>query len=115
MKAKASPEEVFARIPGPVSAAWPMGERFARALAHGSMTVEYYAPIGSDPQAPHQQDELYFIHRGTGQLIIAGERYPFTPGDCFFVAAGVDHRFENFSADFGTWAVFWGPEGGESA
>ena len=25
------------------------------------------------------------------------------------------HRFVDFSDDFGTWVVFWGPEGGEAA
>ena len=27
------------------------------------------------------------------------------------MAANVLHRFENFSDDFGTWVVFWGPKG----
>jgi hypothetical protein len=31
----------------------------------------------------------------------------------FFVAAHVEHRFEQFSPDFVTWVVFWGPKGGE--
>jgi uncharacterized protein YjlB len=30
-----------------------------------------------------------------------------------FVPAGTTHRFEDFSADFATWVVFWGPQGGE--
>ena len=34
-------------------------------------------------------------------------------GDVFFVAAGQDHRFTDFSHDFATWVVFWGPQGGE--
>jgi hypothetical protein len=29
------------------------------------------------------------------------------------VPAGVEHRFEEFSGDFGTWVIFYGPEGGE--
>jgi hypothetical protein len=29
------------------------------------------------------------------------------------VAAGVQHRFEEFSDDFATWVIFYGPEGGE--
>jgi mannose-6-phosphate isomerase-like protein (cupin superfamily) len=41
------------------------------------------------------------------------ERVPFEPGDALFVAAGVEHRFEGFSEDFGTWVMFYGPEGGE--
>ena len=113
MKVKATVEELLSRIPGPVTVECPMGERFAVALAHGTMSVEYYAPVGHDPQTPHEQDEVYFIHRGTGELLIDGERHSFKPGDCLFVAANVEHRFENFSTDFGTWVVFWGPKGGE--
>jgi len=30
-----------------------------------------------------------------------------------WVAAGVEHRFENFSADLAAWVVFYGPAGGE--
>ena len=32
-----------------------------------------------------------------------------------FVEAGVDHRFVDFSDDFETWVIFWGPDGGEPA
>jgi mannose-6-phosphate isomerase-like protein (cupin superfamily) len=110
---KASVSALLRRLPGRASAAWPSGERFVAALAHGSMTVELYAPAGHDPQTPHAQDELYFIHAGTGELVIGGDRHAFAPGDAFFVAAGVSHRFLNFSPDFVTWVVFWGPEGGE--
>ncbi len=114
MKVKATVEEVLSHIPGPVTAEWPMGERFAVALAHGTMSVEYYTPVGHDPQTPHEQDEVYFIDRGTGELVIKEEHHSFRAGDCLFVAANVEHRFENFSSDFGTWVVFWGPKGGEA-
>lgn len=90
-----------------------MGERFARAFAHGSMSVELYAPVGTDPQTPHEQDELYFIHSGRGEISIGGERLPAAPGMAFFVPAGVEHRFEDFTPDFSAWVVFWGPRGGE--
>ena len=113
MKIKATVEETCSRIPGPVTAEWPTGERFAVALAHGTLSVEYYAPIGHDPQTPHEQDEIYFIHRGTGELVIGSERHAVEAGDCLFVAANAEHRFESFSDDFGTWVVFWGPKGGE--
>lgn len=110
---KASASGLLARIPGPASAKWPTGERFVRAFAHGTMSVELYAPVGNDPQTPHEQDELYFIHTGTGEISIGGERHAFSPGTAFFVPAGVEHRFETFSPDFSTWVVFWGPKGGE--
>jgi len=37
---------------------------------------------------------------------------PFTAGDFLFVSAGVEHRFEEFSKDFKTWVIFFGPKGG---
>lgn len=86
---------------------------FATLIVHGSMTVEYYAPEGIDPQQPHRQDELYVIAAGTGTFFKAGERRPFGPGDVIFVEAGLEHRFENFTPDFATWVIFWGPDGGE--
>jgi mannose-6-phosphate isomerase-like protein (cupin superfamily) len=105
---KATASELLSRLPT------ALGERFVVAMAHGTMSVEIYAPRGSDPQTPHAQDELYFIHAGQGVFVNAGERIPFAAGDCLFVAAGVAHRFEEFSDDFAAWVVFWGPQGGES-
>lgn len=101
------------RLPGPKTERWPDGERFIEALKHGSMTVEWYAPVGSDPQTPHAQDELYFVQSGRAIFDHEGEQKPVQAGDCLFVAAGKSHRFLDFSPDFGTWVVFWGPRGGE--
>lgn len=87
--------------------------RFATLLKRGSMSVEFYAPQGRDAQQPHPQDELYVVVAGRGEFVNGGARQPFGPGDVLFVAAGVEHRFENFSADFQTWVIFYGPPGGE--
>jgi mannose-6-phosphate isomerase-like protein (cupin superfamily) len=110
----ATASELLARLPGQPTDAWPSGEQFARALTHGSMSVELYAPVGMDTQKPHAQDELYFIHSGSGVLTIADAVHEFGPGACFFVPAGAAHRFDAFSSDFSTWVVFWGPSGGEA-
>ena len=93
----------------------PTGFRSAELMRHGSMVLRYYAPKGSDPQTPHEQDELYVVASGRGTFVCGGERMTFGPGDVLFAAAGVEHRFESFSADFGTWVVFYGPKGGEHA
>ncbi|MDR3389821.1 MAG: cupin domain-containing protein [Rudaea sp.] len=100
-------------LPGPCTARWPDGERFVEAFAHGTLAVELYAPVGRDPQSPHNRDEVYFVISGCGDFLNAGERTPFRAGDALLVAAGVEHRFENFSEDFATWVVFYGPAGGE--
>ncbi len=107
--------DMLARIPGPASAEWPQGTPFAIALSHGSMVVELYRPQGKDSQAPHDRDELYFVASGTGTLVHGGRRDTFGPGDVFFVPAGQAHRFVDFSADFTTWVVLYGPVGGEQA
>jgi mannose-6-phosphate isomerase-like protein (cupin superfamily) len=90
------------------------GKAFGIVMGHGSMTVEYYAPKGVDPQKPHIQDELYIIASGSGTFFKAGERRPFGVGDVIFVEAGLEHRFEDFTDDFATWVVFYGPKGGEA-
>ncbi|HEX7656284.1 MAG TPA: cupin domain-containing protein [Sphingomonas sp.] len=90
-------------------------ERAAYGIRHGSMRVGVYAPHGSDTQSPHRQDELYIVVSGTGVFIKNGERSVFRPDDVLFVEAGAEHRFEDFSDDFATWVIFWGPEGGEPA
>ncbi len=89
-------------------------QRFSTLLKHGSMSIEIYAPRGHDPQQAHQRDKIYVILSGTGQFKKAGERHRFEPGEVLFVAAGVDHRFEDFSDDFATWVIFYGPDGGET-
>jgi mannose-6-phosphate isomerase-like protein (cupin superfamily) len=87
--------------------------RFYYGLRHGSMKVGLYAPKGQDTQGPHKQDELYIVIKGNGDFIKNGERRQVVAQDVIFVEAGVDHRFENFSDDFATWVIFWGPDGGE--
>ena len=81
---------------------------------HGTLLVKYYAPRGTDLQTPHTRDELYVVVRGRGYFRDDAGRRPFAPGDALFAAAGTKHRFEDFSDDFGTWVVFYGPEGGEA-
>ncbi len=82
-------------------------------LAHGSMSLIVFAPVGEDYQTTHAQDELYIVHRGRGVLLVEEDRFPFVAGDALFVKANALHRFVEFSEDFVMWAVFWGPEGGE--
>lgn len=82
-------------------------------LEHGSMELGYYKPTGRDNQKPHDQDEIYIVQAGTGTFVRGDDEIPFAAGDALFVAAGIDHRFVDFSADFAAWVVFYGPRGGE--
>ncbi len=87
---------------------------YAEPLTHGTLRLGMYAPVGKDPQQPHEQDEVYIVMQGSGSFVVGDERLPFEPGDALFVPAGVEHRFEGFSDDFATWVIFYGPDGGEA-
>jgi mannose-6-phosphate isomerase-like protein (cupin superfamily) len=110
---------LLGQLPGPVDGAYPHGLPFVTALAHGSMRVELFVPaasrLGKDVQQPHAQDELYLVQHGRACLHIAHEKHTLRAGDVRFVPAGADHHFEDFSKDFATWVVFYGPPGGENA
>jgi mannose-6-phosphate isomerase-like protein (cupin superfamily) len=83
------------------------------AFEHGTLVAKVYAPRGTDPQQPHTRDEAYFVISGSGTFVHGDRRNAFAAGDFLFAAAGVVHRFEDFSDDFAVWVLFYGPEGGE--
>src|SRR5688572_19563168 len=93
--------------PPPGNLALPVFER-------GALTVELYTPIGTDKQQPHERDELYVVARGSADFVDDRARGHVETGSLVFVAAGQRHRFENFSADFAVWVVFFGPVGGDA-
>lgn len=86
---------------------------FTVVMKHGTMTIEYFAPQERDTQTPHRQDEIYVITSGHSSFYRNGERVKCKKGDVLFVPAGMEHYFENFSDDFATWVIFYGPDGGE--
>jgi mannose-6-phosphate isomerase-like protein (cupin superfamily) len=88
-------------------------ETFITPFRHGSMSVETYKPDRVDLQKPHTYDELYVVATGAGEFLCGMDQNPVRPGDVLFVAAGVEHRFMNFSTDFSAWVFFYGAEGGE--
>ena len=101
--------EMLARLPT------PDGRRYIVALEHGTMEAGVYAPRGTDPQQPHDRDEVYVVTRGSGTFVHGEERHRFGPGDLLFAAAGVIHRFEDFTDDLALWVIFYGPRGGEAS
>jgi len=95
------------RIPG------PGGEHAVIVLQHGTLDVKLSLPERPNRQTPHAQDEIYVVLHGRGILFHDGARDPFEPGDLLFVAAGIEHHFEDASEDLAVWRVFYGPRGGE--
>lgn len=100
--------EALDRLPG------PQNEVSVSVFEHSSLVVKLYMPRGNDDQTPHSRDEIYVVARGGGEFVCGGARQSFMPHDVLFAAAGVEHRFENFTDDFAVWVFFYGPEGGEA-
>ncbi len=66
-------------------------------------------PAGStDRQRPHQEDEVYYVISGRGQIRVAGEDRAVKPGSLVFVATGVEHQFHHIEEDLRV-LVFWAP------
>jgi len=93
----------------------PPGNLAVPIFRHGSLEAEIYTPVGTDPQTPHERDEVYVVARGTGVFFNGTERREVQSGSFIFVPARQEHRFESFSPDFAVWVFFYGPVGGESA
>lgn len=110
----ASLSEWLERLPLPATGTWPHGVWDIEAMARGTMSLVLFAPRGKDYQTTHDRDELYVIVKGSGTLVVDDEPTAFATGDALFVAAGSRHHFEQFTDDLETWAIFWGPKGGEA-
>ena len=91
----------------------PSGERSFLVLHRGTLDVKLSLPVPPNEQQPHAQDEFYVIIRGRGVLVHGGNRDAFESGDILFVAAGVEHYYEDFTEDLVLWRVFYGASGGE--
>lgn len=89
------------------------GQLFLTLFTHGTLEVEMYKPGKTDLQQPHERDEVYVVIAGSGEFINGNVTSKFNTGDFIFVKAGTDHRFFNYTRDFATWVIFYGPKGGE--
>lgn len=100
-------EEFLSKLPLSANDKWKDGVWDVEPFEKAGVKLVFFAPRGRDYQTFHDEDEFYFIVRGSGEIVMGEDRHPFAAGDVFFVEAGARHRFENFSDDFATWAVFF--------
>jgi mannose-6-phosphate isomerase-like protein (cupin superfamily) len=69
----------------------------------------YVLPAGGvDPQQPHDEDEVYYIVSGQGQIDVGDETQPVQPGSIVFVAAHVPHKFHSITEELKI-LVFFAP------
>jgi mannose-6-phosphate isomerase-like protein (cupin superfamily) len=73
-----------------------------------SMGVYRLAAGSIDGQSPHNEDEVYYVISGRGQILVAEETIAVEAGTVVFVAAHVEHRFFDIMEDL-TILVFFAP------
>ncbi len=100
-------DEFLGKLPLPANDKWKEGVFDVEALKRKNVSLVFFAPRGTDYQTFHDEDEFYFVVRGSGELIINGKTFACETGDALFVPAKVIHHFENFTEDFAAWAVFF--------
>jgi mannose-6-phosphate isomerase-like protein (cupin superfamily) len=66
-------------------------------------------PAGDvDTQAPHAEDEVYYVVAGRGCIRVDGDDQPVGPGSIVYVAAEVEHQFHDIAETLQV-LVFWAP------
>ena len=96
-----SPEELLSKVAG--------GEaKIFEFLRVSSLSVSIYRlPAGSkDMQAPHLEDEVYYVVEGKAQLQIADKVHNIIPGSVLYVRATTAHSFFDIEEDLVVLAFF---------
>jgi len=87
------------------------GELFNEFIRAERVSVGLYV-LGvdaTDPQAPHTEDEIYYIVSGAGTIEVAGESRPVSAGSVIYVDAHIEHRFHSITEDLSVIVVFAPP------
>jgi mannose-6-phosphate isomerase-like protein (cupin superfamily) len=67
----------------------------------------YRLPAGArDMQAPHLEDELYFVLGGRAKIRIGGQEHDVKPGRLLYVRATSEHSFFDIEEDLTLIAIF---------
>ena len=81
-------EEFLSKLPQPANETWKDGVYFTTAFRREGVSLEFFAPRGTDYQTSHDEDEFYFIVRGSGELIVENDRFTCAVGDAFLCQNG---------------------------
>jgi mannose-6-phosphate isomerase-like protein (cupin superfamily) len=75
----------------------------------------YTLRVGAlDSQSTHDEDEVYFVLKGSGAIELAGERRELKPGSILYVPADMDHEFVEIHEELSL-LVFFGSGGPSGA
>jgi mannose-6-phosphate isomerase-like protein (cupin superfamily) len=92
------------------------GQPYLEFLRVDSLSAGLYVlpADGVDRQQPHTEDEVYYVVRGRGAIVVAGESRSVAAGSVVFVKAGVEHRFHSIEEELAI-LVFFAPAEGRNA
>lgn len=92
-----------------------LGQLYYEFIHEASLSVGLYIlPTGSsDPQQPHNEDEVYYVINGRAQITVGDETQAVQSGSTIFVAKHVPHKFHDISEDLTLLVFFAPPEGSE--
>lgn len=69
----------------------------------------YILPAGgTDPQQPHNEDEMYYVISGKGKFFYDGQDVDVEAGSTLYVPKHVEHRFHSIEEDLQI-IVFFAP------
>ncbi|WP_405584075.1 cupin domain-containing protein [Streptomyces sp. NBC_01190] len=85
---------------------------YLRFLKERTMSAGLYALKAgdTDPQGPHDQDEIYLVVSGRAAITVGEETTAVARGSVVYVPAGTPHRFHHISEDLRVMVVFSPPE-----
>jgi mannose-6-phosphate isomerase-like protein (cupin superfamily) len=90
---------------------WVDGEQGAKNISAGSADI----PVnGGLPYHIHdKEEEVMFVYKGTGVLIVEGESIPLEPETMVFMPPGLEHQFKNTGSEPLSFVWFYAPPGPE--
>lgn len=66
---------------------------------------------GQVPWHNHEQEEIYFILEGTGEMCVGEERHPLTAGQAVYIPSEAYHQLTNLGAEPLVMIYCYGPAG----
>ena len=87
-----------------------LGRLYYEFIREESMSLGLYVlPTGgTDPQQPHNEDEVYYVINGRSQITVGDETQAIQPGSTIFVGKQVPHKFHDITQTL-TLLVFFAP------
>ncbi len=76
-------------------------------LAAGVLRLE---PGEEDTQEPHESDEIYYVVKGDGLLLVDKKEYSVSEGMSYYIAKNIPHKFHGNKKELVVIYFFSGPD-----